>query len=239
MGYGRIMWAVLSLRHHCTITVPSLHPSLHHHCTITAPSLRHHCTITTPGFPACCNAANNTQNVPLDPEKFAAAYPQTLQDLRTHWPDPVQSTMSDSLCYLHNHEWQKHGYCAGVDGFTPTNLEASAHQYFTTAINKAKELHSANAQFAMWATQSAQVTLAQINALYATKPQVYCSTWGDEVPSLHHHCILTAPSPHHHCTITAPRSHVSPQFSPAGIEQAQHQIICKSEARWTALRRHH
>jgi len=134
------------------------------------------------GFPACCNTTS-TANRPLDPESFYAARPSLMKRLREAWPDPVQSTVKEGLCYLHNHEFQKHGYCYG-GGFVEGDVEASAAAYFEAALSLSDKLKAGADAVLGWAQQNKVVSLAEMEALYPKKPQVYCSATQPGPPRL-------------------------------------------------------
>ena len=129
--------------HHCrdTPVCPQVDSTLAHHAeaVCSADAVTNQLTLHglwpnyNEGFPACCNTTK-TANSPLDPMALSKNNPALMARMRAAWPDPVESSMREGLCYLHNHEFQKHGYCYGA-GFVEGNVQQSAVNYFTAALD--------------------------------------------------------------------------------------------------------
>lgn len=61
------------------------------------------------GFPQCCGDGQDENVSPLDISSLSTlAIYETMQ---SEWLDPTNSFVNCSVCYLWNHEWQKHGGC--------------------------------------------------------------------------------------------------------------------------------
>jgi ribonuclease T2 len=110
------------------------------------------------GYPQCCNASGLLK--PLDPAVVFEwdIYPQLQQE----WYDPTQSSEC-SVCYLLNHEWEKHGGC-----FSP----GDPLTYFSTGLEIHNGLEDIDAVINSFSGQI--VNTSSIELLYEMKPNIIC-----------------------------------------------------------------
>uniref|UniRef100_A0A0G4FCP8 Uncharacterized protein n=1 Tax=Chromera velia CCMP2878 TaxID=1169474 RepID=A0A0G4FCP8_9ALVE len=93
------------------------------------------------GFPACCGDIENERigsgdTVPHwnDPHKFSDAL---HSDMLVNWIDPTDVAWNEwgSMCSIWQHEWLKHGSCAGLGAPTDTRSSYGARAYFSETMS--------------------------------------------------------------------------------------------------------
>ncbi|KAK3242657.1 hypothetical protein CYMTET_47658 [Cymbomonas tetramitiformis] len=128
------------------------------------------------GFPACCQPLHQRlpSNVPLDPRRMNATEPTLLQQMSEVWKDPTVDSAFDTLCEIHNHEFQKHGYCLGY-GDMAAPVETIAARYFSYTMRVATTLNKATMQISKWAAEGIKPPLSDISNLFERAVQVICA----------------------------------------------------------------
>lgn len=116
------------------------------------------------GFPQCCHQENGMAIEAISPD--AVAKWPIYSDLAKNWLDLTASSYSCSVCYLLNHEWEKHGTCFTSDPET----------YFTAGLSLHNSLASANqAVQSLRGPQSPVVVpLSDLTSLYSSAVNIIC-----------------------------------------------------------------
>ena len=126
------------------------------------------------GYPACCNVTDSIANKPFPAFEFSVEHAELLGRMSTRWIDATQRSTYDTLCEIHNHEFQKHGVCYDAFG---EDFSAAAANYFQATLDVADIVEKQTKQVDKWAkSKMKQIpSLAVLKALYPKKPAVYCS----------------------------------------------------------------
>lgn len=112
------------------------------------------------GYPQCCNASGNM--VALTPAEVTSwdIWP-ILQD---QWADPT-STGECSVCYMLNHEWQKHGACYSTEPY----------QYFADTLSLTSSLQNINNRLTSFEGQT--IPTSSIRTMYPKDVNVICDAY--------------------------------------------------------------
>uniref|UniRef100_K3X4Q0 Uncharacterized protein n=1 Tax=Globisporangium ultimum (strain ATCC 200006 / CBS 805.95 / DAOM BR144) TaxID=431595 RepID=K3X4Q0_GLOUD len=126
------------------------------------------------GYAGCCNVSDTIVNRPYNAANFAKNQAPLLKAMASKWIDPTQANEYDTLCEIYNHEFQKHGICYDANG---DNYESAAVTYFKATLNAAAMIEPAVSKINKAAALStpAIATLAELEALFSKKVQVFCS----------------------------------------------------------------
>jgi ribonuclease T2 len=120
------------------------------------------------GYPQCCDATEPT--VAISPNEVIewTIWP----DLKKQWSDPTQECDYCGVCYMLNHEWEKHGTC-----YSPGNPVA----YFEYGLNLNSKLQTYNELIIQYAGTT--VLTSTIKALYPKAVNVICDPKDDYYPN--------------------------------------------------------
>ena len=110
------------------------------------------------GYPQCCNASGTL--APLDPSSVVEwdIYPQ----LQLNWYDPTESS-DCAVCYLLNHEWEKHGGC-----YSP----GDPLSYFSTGLDLKNQLTAIDEVINSYSGEIVETIM--IESLYDKRPSIVC-----------------------------------------------------------------
>lgn len=127
------------------------------------------------GYPQCCKALGADTVATLDPAKVETWDAYTY--LQTMWYDPTTDQTNSAgfncaVCYLLNHEWEKHGSC-----FSPEKEEA----YFASGVEIALAL--VNQTHHIQNMNGTVVKTSEIAALYNHTVNVICDPKTVYVPA--------------------------------------------------------
>ena len=119
----------------CTALVEGHDPTLTHlHGTVCNPRIQSKSGLSihgmwpnyVNGFPQCCNTTGDSFSlIPTDVTAW-----ELWPELQESWPDPTSNTEC-SVCFMLNHEWEKHGAC-----YSP----GDPWQYFKDALQLSNKL---------------------------------------------------------------------------------------------------
>lgn len=119
------------------------------------------------GYPQCCTQVPWT---PIDPQIVMSW--SVWPDLQKFWFDPTEDNSTCSICYMLNHEWEKHGTC-----FSPSNAE----EYFTYGLHLDSYLQSYSAEVKSF--QGKTVLTEDLMALYPHRVNIVCDPMDATYPS--------------------------------------------------------
>lgn len=114
------------------------------------------------GFPQCCSYPSDPNGIQALTDDFINS--PIWSNLTKVWFDPIQ--LADSctgLCYLNNHEWEKHGSC-----YSPNNPE----EYFSAGLTLYGLVSSQTEQISLW--QGSYHTLDDFLNLFDKSVNVVC-----------------------------------------------------------------